>query len=104
MRMGIIAFGTILVIIGVVLLPVGEMVITESQHWYSGTYRSGQDKELLFIGELITGCGIALIIGGLITAIAGFVKKPKGTKVEKLQAKIKEKQLKDELKARKRGR
>lgn len=104
MRMGIIAFGTILVIIGVVLLPVGEMVITESQHWYSGIYRSGQDKERLLIGELITGCGIALIIGGLITAIAGFVKTPKGTKVEKLQAKIKAKQLKDELKALKRGR
>jgi len=104
MRMGIIAFGTILVIIEVVLLPVGEMVIAESQHLYSGIYRSGQDKELLFIGELITGCGIALIIGGLITAIAGFVKTPKGTKVEKLQAKIKAKQLKDELKALKRGR
>lgn len=99
MRMGIIAFGTILVIIGVVLLPVGEMVITESQHGYSGIYRSSQDKELLFLGELITGCGIALITGGLITAIAGFVKTPKGTKVEKLQAKIKAKQLEDELKA-----
>lgn len=98
MRIGIIVVGIVLVIIGIILLSVGEIVISESQHYYSSIYQSGQDKELLLIGKLIMTSGTAGIIAGLITVIMGFFKTAKRTKIEKLQAKIKVKQLKDELK------
>lgn len=99
MRIGIIVVGVVLLILGIVLLPVGDMIISESQHWYSGAYQGSQDKELLLLGELVTALGMAGIAAGLITAIAGFVRSAKRTKVEKLETEIKVKKLKSELKA-----
>lgn len=57
MRIGIIVVGVVLIISGIVLLPVGDMFVSESQHWYSGAYQSNQDKELLLIGRLIEASG-----------------------------------------------
>lgn len=91
MRMGIIAIGAILVIIGIILIPIGEVIISGSRHSY------GQDKEMLLLGRLIKSSGLATIIAGIIATLTGFFKTAKRTKVEKLEAKIKERQLKDEL-------